>query len=154
MRAIVAILLGVFGTSCGAASTGRPDRAMTITEVIFNIDSLNGRRVRVAGYLGECAGYDCRLFRNKAEQEQWDRFIAAIMQGGRGNLAEPPALGLGSGEADEFDRRAARYTNSYVIITGIATNRCRYHGQPACTDRSTDLEPIAIGPWHRAAGSQ
>lgn len=152
------LILGAAGL-CGCAG----DDPMAITDVIADIDALNGRSVRVAGYLGPCQGYDCLLFRNEREKARWDRYIAEVMalihdrRRGRAATAEPPILGIGTGENRGFDRMAAPYTNSYVVITGRVSNRCRHNGQPACTDRTTDLEPTAIEGWqppaNRPAGS-
>lgn len=127
---------------------------MTITDVIANIDRLNGRTVRVTGYLGVCRGYDCLLFRNTAEKARWDRWIDQLMRmpesGPRRRLPpfdEPPTLGIGAGERMDFDAKAEPFQESYVVITGRVTNGCRYRGRPACTDRTTDLIPTAIASW-------
>jgi len=126
---------------------------MEITHVIANIDALNGQVIRVSGYLGTCFGYDCVLFRNQNEKAQWDRVMAQLAVRARDYRApvpvipDLPMLGIGSGENFEFDRAAAHYNNSYVVITGRVTNVCRYHGVQACTDRSTDLEPTQIARW-------
>ncbi len=123
---------------------------MATTDVIANIGSLNGRTVRVAGYLGDCRGYECRLFPSPSEKALADRYygelMAAAHEGRRPTLPEtvPVFLGIGSGENFEFDRRAAPYQNGYVVITGRVTNRCRYNGRPSCTDRTTDVEPTQI----------
>lgn len=140
---ILAAMSATLGTSCDAAPT-QPDRVMTITEVIDNIDALNGQRISVTGYLIECMGYDCRLFRSRNDKEQWDRYLAEILRRRQSAVAEPPYLGIGIGVGENFDAQAAPYANSYVVITGRVTNRCRYRGEAACTDRSTDLEPEAI----------
>jgi hypothetical protein len=146
--ALFPLILAAIGAGCSAASTDSENRVLTTKDVIENIDELNGKAVRVAGYLGECAGYECNLFLNPQGQETWKEHIAAIIQRRQESLPpEPPMLGIGVGKAFEFDRQAAPYTNSYVVITGKVTNRCRYRGQPACTDRSTDLEPTEIEAW-------
>jgi len=131
-------------TSCDAAAPDAPARVMTITEVIENIDALDGQRVEVAGYLTACMGYDCRLFRNQSDKDQWDRHIEQIIRDRSSTIGAPPVLGIGSGENVDFDTKAAAFANSYVVVTGTVTNRCRYRGMPACTDRSTDLEPDAV----------
>lgn len=159
LRAVALLTLAAATLSCRSEPTAGSGEPMAITDVIANIDGLDGRTVRVAGYLGECFGYDCRLFRNENENAQWDRYISEIIASAHARrdpgatIAEPPALGIGSGENFEFDRTAAPYTNSYVVITGRVSNRCRHNGQPACTDRSTDLEPIGIEPWRRIGGA-
>jgi hypothetical protein len=143
------LILAASSPACGSAH----DEPMAITGVIGNIDALNGRTVRVAGYLGECGGYECRLFRNASERTQVDSYYRELMaaaQAGRRPSAianELPWLGIGSGENREFERLAAPFQNGYVVITGRVTNRCRYNGQPACTGRSTDIEPTEIARW-------
>jgi hypothetical protein len=151
--------LAVATLSCRSEPMTMSGEPMAITDVIANIDSLDGRTVRVAGYLGECLGYECKLFRNESEKAQWDRYISEIIANAdagrepRASVAEPPVLGIGSGEDVGFDRIAAPHTDSYVVITGRVTNTCRHNGRPACTDRSTDLEPTAIEPWRRTGGA-
>ncbi len=61
------------------------------------------------------------------------------------------ALGIGSGKDFEFDRKAAPFQHSYVLITGKVTNVCRdKDGKGGCLDRSTDLDPISIRAWDRS----
>lgn len=160
-RAIALLLLGASSASCGSA----PGEPMVITDVIANIDALNGQTIRVVGYLGECGGFECPLFRNPAEKAQVDedrRISMAALRAAvreRRGLAPPefddlPWLGIGSGEHGEFDRQAAPYTNGYVVITGRVTNMCRIDGQPGCTDRNTDLQPTHIARWSPDAGGE
>ena len=132
---------------------------MTITDVIANIDRLNGRTVRVAGYLMHCRGYECRLYRSEAEKQQADRYFADLLRDIAAqrpldpSVPEPPMLGIGPGENWQFDAMAAPFANSYVVITGRVTNRCRHNGEPDCTDRTTDLEPISISRWNPPPGN-
>jgi hypothetical protein len=155
---LASMLVGALALSCSPepADASRP---MTIRDVIANIDALNGQPVRVAGYIGECRGYECQLFENEAGKVQWDRYIADIRADAAAGrqlspgVAEPPTLGIGAGENRTFDRAAEPYANSYVVITGRVSNRCRFNGQPDCTGRGTDLEPTHIGSWRRSDGS-
>jgi hypothetical protein len=121
---------------------------MAITDVIANIDALNGRTVRVAGYMGDCGRYWCVLARNAdeyAQINQWHREMLAHRPGQRyPTIGAVPALGLGSGEDFAFDRQATPYVNSYVVITGRVSNRCRFHGRPICMDRNPDVLPTRI----------
>jgi len=136
-------LLLFFGTSCGSAE---PEKILTVEQVVPRIDELNGQTVSVAGYLSNCGGYDCPLFRNKGDADEWHRFMVAARAGAHPRPAVPdqPMLGIGSGTDFDFDAQAAPFTNSYVVITGTITNICRFEGRPACTDRDTDLRPAAI----------
>jgi hypothetical protein len=148
-HAIALLMLGTSTMACGST----PDGPMAIDNVIANIDALNGRTIRVAGYLGDCRAYECSLFRNPSEKAEADRYyhelMAAAQEGRRPAVTGPGPtfLGIGSGENFEFYRRAAPYTNGYVVITGRVTNGCRYNGRPACVDRTTDVEPTQIGRW-------
>lgn len=150
LRPAALILLAASAGACGSQAAADP---MTITEVISNIDRLNGQTVRVAGYLMECAGYECRLYRNRADKEQGERYFRELIADANAGrplsptVAEPASVGIGVGDNWEFDVAAAPYRNTYVIITGRVTNRCRHNGEPACSDRSTDLELLSITRW-------
>jgi hypothetical protein len=147
-RALALLILGAAMPACSSA----PDEPMAITDVIARMDALNGRTVRVAGYLGDCIGYDCDLFRNPNEKAQQDRRFEEYRTH-RWDQPPPatpevPALGIGPGEDFAFDRQMAPYRNSYVVITGRITNHCRDHeGRRGCTDRNTDLLPTQIEHW-------
>lgn len=113
-------------------------------EVVPRIDELNGQTASVAGYLAECGGYNCILYRTKADADDWNRFLAAVRAGQRVPTPDVPIVGIGSGTNVDFDAQAAPFTNRYVVITGTITNECRFEGRPACTDRGPDLKPTAI----------
>ena len=144
----VILLLAVISASCGSP----PERVLTVEEVVPRIDELNGQTASVAGYLAECGGYDCTLYRTKADADDWDRAIAAAGAGQRPPIPEVPIVGIGSGTNFDFDAQAAPFTNSYVVITGTITNECRFEGKPACTDRGPDLKPTAIRAGSPPAG--
>ncbi len=120
-----------------------------VEELIPRIEELNGETVSVAGYLSECGGYDCSLYRTKADSDEFEEFLTAARANRRPPVPDVPMLGIGSGTNFDFDAKAAPFTNAYVVITGTVTNECRFQGKPACTDRSPDLKPTAI----RAASS-
>jgi hypothetical protein len=130
-----------------------------VEDVVNRIDELNGQIVSVSGYLGECFGYNCLLYVNEQQGKQteaWSKeFMAKVKRGERFPKFPGPAvgrfsLGIGSSENFEFDRKAAPFQHSYVIITGEVTNQCRHKGEFGCTDRTTDLFPTDIRPWKRA----
>lgn len=124
---------------CACSHTPPP---LTVPQVIAQIDALNGKTVRVKGYLGTCAGYDCVLFPDRAGKAAFDEWIAHLRDRDSRNADEPVILGIGGEET--FDHKAAPFQNSAVIITGKVTNMCRYKGKPACMDRSTDIMPTHI----------
>lgn len=138
---LAAVLAGaVISTSCSLAAP----QVLTVEEVVPRIDELNGQTVSVTGFLSECRGHECVLFRTKQDADEWSRAIAAVRAGGQLALSDPPMVGIGSGTNFDFDARAAPFISSYVVITGTITNECRFEGKPACTDRTTDLKPLAI----------
>ncbi len=149
VRPMLCILLALATTACGSASA---QRAITVDEFITRIDQLNGQTVRVTGYLGECQGYSCHLYRNKAESADVDRAMsdmrAALAEGATDVSGFPfpnhPAVLIGTGSRFSFfDLRASLYAGGYVVITGQATNQCRSQIR-FCFDRGSDLEPISI----------
>lgn len=141
VRSAAILLAAIIGTSCGPAA---PRKILTVEEVVARIDELDGRTVSVAGYLPECGGNNCILYRSKADSHQWDRVKVALSANRRVAIPDVPALGIGSGTNFEFDAKAAPFTHGYVVITGTITNECRFEGKPACTDRGPDLEPETI----------
>lgn len=142
VRSAAVLLLGIIGPSCGP---GAPEQVLTVEEVVPRIDELNGRTVSVFGYLPECRGYTCILYRNKDDADEWDRMMTAIIANRPFSRRDVPILGIGAGGTRlEFDDKAAPFTKRYVVITGTITNECRFEGKPACTDRGPDLKPTAI----------
>jgi hypothetical protein len=138
--AILLLLATVF-TSCGPAA---PQRVLTVEELVPQIDALNGETVSVAGYLRECGGYDCGLYRTKGDSDEWDRFMMSSRANSRMQVPDVPVLSIGASTNFDFDAMAAPFTHSYVVITGTITNQCRFEGRPACTDRGPDLIPTSI----------
>ena len=122
---------------------------MGVRETISKIHSMNGQRVRVAGYLGRCWGYDCALYENEDERKRADRYF---MDPRLRNEPVPEFLGIGGEE--KFDAKARPFTNSYVVISGKLSDRCRDKQlRWSCLDRGSELEPIAIERWTPAAHS-
>jgi hypothetical protein len=151
--AFSAVAFVALSTACSA------ERPKSVEEVVTNIHGLNGETVTVAGYLADCAGYDCNLYVDEAHAKQAEAWIRRL-RAARGRDGIPPgrpfdaALGIGSGRDFEFDHEAAPFQHSYALITGKVTDRCRdENGEIACLDRSTDLEPISIRAWNRLEGA-
>ena len=139
---MVTLVFVIISTACGSKQS---HRVLTVEEVVPRIDELNGQTASVVGYLSKCRGYDCILYRTKADADEFDRFIGAVHANWRPPpLPDVPTLGVGTGTNFDFDAEAAPFTNSYVVITGTITNECRFEGKPACTDRGPDLRPTAI----------
>jgi hypothetical protein len=131
-----------------AAACHAEPQTLGVHQTIKNIHALNGKTVRVRGYLGECMGYDCGLFQDRSEWEQTERWLAATAKGQRGHL--PPDW-LGIGGSPDFDAKAQPFVRRYVLITGKLDDSCRDEQlRPGCTDRAPELEPIAITYWTRS----
>ena len=108
----------------------------TVNEIIAQCDKLMGKTVRAAGYLGNCAGYDCHLF---TDPRGWDA----------AGPGEYPGIGIGS--EGSFDRKAAPFQHSYVVITGrVAKDNCTSAGG---TDRSFGIDPTDIRAWTPSEGA-
>ncbi|MBV8686081.1 MAG: hypothetical protein JOZ90_09935 [Alphaproteobacteria bacterium] len=143
------ILAGSVAASCHR----EPDRVLSIFEVVANIDALNGRTVKVGGFLPECGGYDCLLYGSEADGRRvkaWTELARAHRRVPDSELPE----GLGIGSDDGFDRKAAPFVGQYVLITGTVDKRCRDHGEMGCTDRAPEIHPKSIRPWQPPAGGQ
>jgi|1185.fasta_scaffold137224_2 hypothetical protein len=132
-------------TACNSAPPIDTSRVLRVEEVIRNIDQLNGKTVRVGGFLGDCFGYDCGLFQDQAEWQEEQRWWKAVNAGDKKAPAASNWLGIGG--FGVFDAKAKPFNRSYVAITGRINNGCRYHGKPACTDRADELEPTGISSW-------
>jgi hypothetical protein len=126
-RSVVTLLLALVSTSCDSPVS---ERVLTVEEVIPRIDELDGQAVSVAGYLSECAGYNCILYRTKADSDEMARFMATVHANPPLPFPDDPMLGIGSGTNFDFDAKAAPFTNSYVVISGRITNDCRFKGKP------------------------
>jgi hypothetical protein len=134
------VIPAIISPSCGPAQP----QVLTVEEVVPKIDELNGQTVSITGYLSECRGYECVLFRTKQDADEWSDFFVALRAGKSLPFPDRPIVGIGAGSNADFDAKAAPFTNNYVVITGTITNECRFEGKPACTDRTTDLVPTAI----------
>lgn len=100
----------------------------TVDQLLADCKAQLGKTVRVAGYLGTCGGYDCRMAPNRAA---W----AAPM-------AKPDrSLPIGSGSW--FDLTAPFYEHSYVVVTARVEDIC----QPFGFDRVSGLAPTDIRRW-------
>ena len=139
--------LAVFG--CKPTPEIDTARVWRVNEVLVNVDALNGKTVRVSGYLGVCEGYDCGLFQDKRHIENTDRWLTSLRSGKSG---DHPGDWLGVGGSPEFDATAKPFNHSYVVITARVSNQCRFQGKPACTDRAEDLIPLKIAKWNETAG--
>jgi hypothetical protein len=140
-RASAILALALCSAGCGSTAPSG------VAEVVPQIRALNGKTVRVAGYLGECAGYECRLFVDEAGWKEFQRAVDRLTRS-REPQRWPVHLGIGVGDKFDFDKKAASFTSSYVVITGRITDQCRDdHNEPGCLDRSTDLEPTNIQSW-------
>lgn len=147
--AVASISLLALGCEGGIDPLPQP----TVTQVLADCDAYLGKAVRVAGYLGECGGYDCHLFGDRAGMVEWDRYIANLREPGsnRPDVPEPrDVMGVG-GEDEAWDRKAASFQRSYVVITGrMDSESCDGRGG---LDRSPGIDPTDIRIWTPAEGA-
>ena len=155
LKVIGVLVLVMLSSACGAREP------LGVRETIKNIHALNGKTVRVTGYLGQCGGYDCGLFETKQDYDRLSRIMREARSGGRANLDRMPDwLGISSGELDcpnpsaregchfSVDQQAAPFQNSYVVITGKISDLCRDEQlRMGCTDRAPELTPIDFAKW-------
>jgi hypothetical protein len=117
-----------------------------VHEVRQNLDELNGRTVRVAGFLPGCGGNDCSLFSN----EQQVRDFGTIANDPARKRKLPEFVEIGS--VPGFDEKAGPLVGHYVVVTGRVTNECK----GGCLDRGPDLIPaeIMLAPRQATNGKQ
>jgi hypothetical protein len=142
-----AILLGLafFAVGCSSKTPIDTSHTLAVPDVLENIDSLNGKTVKVLGFLPDCGVYDCSLFVNEQQAHDFWR-IANKPQG------EKLPKFVEIGEVRGFDARTRPFAGHYVVVTGRVTNECRGHGH-FCTDRGPDLVPIDIALSPQANGT-
>ncbi len=140
-------------TGCGGAVP-----PVTVQQMLANCDAYRGKPVQLAGYLGECAGYECHLAADKTRYDTWVETFNAT----RGLGKDDPKLSklwprivalwpVGVGGDDAFDRKAAAFQKSYVVIVGsIAKDTCTGEGG---TDRSPGILPTDIRAWTQSEGA-
>lgn len=143
-------------------SCGQAPQLLTVDKYLAQCEALKGKPVQLAGYLGECAGYDCHM---TASKQAWDRYLDAFKRSAGSPKATPegrkaqraaweemqsvPMIGIGGDEA--FDRQAAPFQNRYVVITAqVAKDSCTGAGG---TDRSAGIEPSDIRAWTSSEGA-
>lgn len=148
-RKALVLVLGLFVLAC-ADDTAK--EALTVDEFISQIDELDGQTVSVTGFLGECGGNSCMIYRSDGESADVDRAMSkmrAALEAGATDVSglpfpDHPAVSIGTGtEGSWFDVRAYFYQRSYVTIRGRASSRCRT-GNVFCFDRAGEIEPSSI----------
>jgi hypothetical protein len=130
---------------------------VTVDKLLAQCDAFKGKLVQVAGYLGECAGYECHL---AVDEARWVAFVTAFdnTRAHQSHAKQAEAwsrvsalwpIGVGGDEA--FDRKAGPFQQSYVVISGtIATDSCDGQGG---TDRSYGIMPTDIRAWRQSEGA-
>jgi hypothetical protein len=134
LKPVAFSVLAVLAVGCGSKPTIDTSHTFSVSEILHNIDSLNGKRVKVLGFMPGCGGYDCSLFAN--EQQARDFLRIASSTGRKEKLPEFVEIG----EVRGFDAKAGPFAGRYVVVTGRVTNECRQ----GCLDRGPDLVPIDI----------
>jgi hypothetical protein len=115
---------------------------MTTDQYLARCEAVRGTTVQVAGYVARCGGLDCLLYSDKAG--------ADAMQT-RHRQPDATRRFIGIGHAEEFDRKAAGFQHSYVVISGRVDDfSCDGSGG---TDRSAGIHPTDIRTWTPAEGA-
>ena len=130
---------------------------VTVDKLLAQCDAFKGKPVQLAGYLGQCAGYECHLAADKA---RWAALLSALKdtRTSQSHAKQGEALSrvhalrpIGVGGDAAFDRKAAPFQQSYVVITGtIAKDSCDGGGG---TDRSYGIKPTDIRAWKKSEGA-
>lgn len=142
-------------SGCGA---GQPP--ITVAQYLQQCDALKGKLVGVAGYVGECSGYECTLFPDASGPAKWHAWVSETLAAvhrerdglpeNRGAIPPAPAM-VGIGGAGAFDRKAANFQNRYVVVTALVDQQnCTGAGG---TDRSPGLHPTDIRAWTPSEGA-
>lgn len=147
--------------TAGSSSAGQ---VIGVAEILARCDTYKGKSVQAAGYLAACAGYDCDLYADKAGERafvQASHDVVSARRQGHTDL-EVGLLGealdrmeaiwpIGIAGSDAFDRKAAPFQHSYVVITGrVDDGSCTGMGG---TDRSYGIRPTDIRTWTPAEGA-
>ena len=127
-----------------SGTNAKPVSPVSVQTVIARIGALNGKVVRVKGYLGWCGAHNCELFADRTGHDRWYRDLQATTRRQEVLRDRIPRLGISTPAG--FAAKADRFQHSTVVITGEVTSMCRFHGEPACTDGATDLFPTDIIP--------
>lgn len=159
MRAAVA-LIALTLAGCTPAPVTK------VREILAHCDSYKGKIVRVAGYLGECGGYSCHVFADRAHARAFDAGWAELARIGRvrdangdpDHAAQEKVLArlntiwpMGVGFNAGVEPRLTAHGGRYVIITGrIDKDSCDGQGG---MDRSPGLHPTDVRVWTKAAGA-
>lgn len=146
MKTLVLSGLGILLVGCSSKPPIDTNRVLSVDTVKQNLDELNGKAVKVAGFLPDCGGYDCSLF--STEQQAKNFWVIANDPHRKEKLPEFVEIGSVRG----FDEKAAPLAGHYVVVTGRVTTECK----SGCTDRGPNLIPatIALSPQQPGAGKK
>lgn len=146
------MVLPALAAGCSAAPP-----LVTVEKLLAQCSAYLGKPVRLAGYLGECAGYECHL---AVDKDRWNAFVAAFNDTRGQPTVEKQAEAwsrvealspVGVGGSEMFDKKAAPFQQHYVVITGrIDDHNCNGRGG---TDRSAGIHPIDIRAWTKSEGA-
>lgn len=130
MKAAIALAILVFSASC---ATARGTQALSVADVVARHNELDGRVVRIRGWVGECHGRSCGLYETRS--------------GAHGNGAEAGSLSIGTAPA--FDRQVRSLGRAQIVVDARVRAVCFNDPMPAgvvevCADRVDQLQPIRI----------
>lgn len=120
LRLLSAVALSYGVAGCGYAPVAT-DRMLTVAEVEGHVHYLNGKHVRVKGWLGLCSKRECSIFASH------EHLLAGGVDGGF----------LGIAASRMVDEAAKDMAGKQVWVSAIVSDECR--GWTNCLDRAADL---------------
>lgn len=126
-----------------------PDDAYTVAEVLADISAedskLDGKVVKVTGWLGECGGTNCAIFSTLDDAKK----VAAYRELPDEEWMPAFDRALGIGGNDDFDTRAIFMQFSEVVVRGEINATWKAPPddsgtQFGCLDRCDDIRPHSI----------
>lgn len=139
MRKVAAMLL-VPSIMLLGCSEPVPERPVSVLEVRDNIHAWNGETVTIDGWLGECRGYDCRIYNSLSDARTVELSVAK-----KGAWMEAFGRTLGIASNTDFDAEAIKVPFTRIRLTAKVSDECR-GSWTSCLDRVPDLYVISFKP--------
>lgn len=117
-----------------------PDHPVSVLDVQKNIHAWDGETVTIDGWLGECRGYDCRIYNSLSDARMAD-------QGDMAKTAWMEAMdrSLGIASNDSFDAEAIKAPFTKIRLKAKVSDKCS-GSSIICLDRVPDLYVTSFKP--------